>query len=368
MAGEENNNPVDNAVEQNKGESLAETTQNTETVTDLTNTAPVPSDSAARTSPEELVPPVKPPRPLSPFAQAHLALTEAFPTIESNVVRAVLIGAEGKMDAAFNGLLSLTDPSYVVDESLFSGANTRSSGQAPLRSGRNAKSRTQPRSQIEEDEQLARMLADEERGSGRRTDASRQSRSHGRTSASGPSNNEEDRSFFDDDLPQIKADFAKGFTETKDKVNNWFDNFRKKMDSPEPILGGFLGGSNNANRGAHNSQGAQRGDASRRQRYYDGEPDEIDFKGIKLTDNDADDRPPMPPRPTEGGAKTGDEDDLYTSPQGGLPSKAKVSNNGDKKIPLKSSTLSGTAAEDDPFLISDSDEEAASPKKELEKK
>lgn len=263
--------------------------------------------------------PVKPPRPLSPFAQAHLTLSEAFPTIESNVVRAVLIGAQGKTEHAFNGLLSLTDPTYEVDESAFEDAQVLPPPPPPRQQQQQV--RRQPRTQMEEDERLARMLAEEERGGPSTQRQSQQQQGE----------YVDDRSFFEDDLPQIKADFTKGFNETKDKVNSWFENFRKKIDSPEPVVGN------------------QRGQSGGGRKYYDGEPDEIDFKGIQLNNNDQEEaRPAMPARP-------GDDEDLYTPRRAGASKKLVSNNSSVDKIPLKSSTVG--AAEEDPFLISDSEEE-----------
>jgi hypothetical protein len=51
-------------------------------------------------------PPPKPPRPLSPNAQAEITLIEAFPAIDTKVVKAVLVASGGKVEPAFNALLS----------------------------------------------------------------------------------------------------------------------------------------------------------------------------------------------------------------------------------------------------------------------
>jgi hypothetical protein len=52
------------------------------------------------------IPPPKPPRPASAQQQAHATLVEAFPDIESNVIKAVLVAAGYDVDRAFNALLS----------------------------------------------------------------------------------------------------------------------------------------------------------------------------------------------------------------------------------------------------------------------
>lgn len=52
------------------------------------------------------IPPPKPPRPMSPEQQAQNTLIEAFPDIDTNVVKAVLVASGGKVEPAFNALLS----------------------------------------------------------------------------------------------------------------------------------------------------------------------------------------------------------------------------------------------------------------------
>ncbi len=41
---------------------------------------------------------------------------------------------------------------------------------------------------------------------------------------------ENDRSFFDDDLPEIRKNIEQGFKETQKTVNKWITNFTKKLD------------------------------------------------------------------------------------------------------------------------------------------
>lgn len=53
-------------------------------------------------------PPPKPPRPVDPNAEAEATLIEAFPAIDLKVVKAVLLASGGKVEPAFNALLSRT--------------------------------------------------------------------------------------------------------------------------------------------------------------------------------------------------------------------------------------------------------------------
>lgn len=56
---------------------------------------------------DEEAPPAKPPRPMSPQAQAENTLIEAFPSVDAKVVKAVLVASGGKVEPAFNALLSM---------------------------------------------------------------------------------------------------------------------------------------------------------------------------------------------------------------------------------------------------------------------
>ena len=44
---------------------------------------------------------------------------------------------------------------------------------------------------------------------------------------------EPERSFFDDDLPEIGKNVKKGFIETQSKFNKWISDFRKRIDGDE---------------------------------------------------------------------------------------------------------------------------------------
>lgn len=91
----------------------------------------------------EAAPPPKPPRPMSPQAQAEATLIEAFPSMDAKVVKAVLVASGGKVEPAFNALLSMTDP------------ESQSDAPAPPQPPRP----TQQQRQMEQDERYARQLA-----------------------------------------------------------------------------------------------------------------------------------------------------------------------------------------------------------------
>jgi hypothetical protein len=96
---------------------------------------------------EEQAPPPKPPRPLSPSAHAENTLVEAFPSIDAKVVKAVLLASGGKVEPAFNALLSMSDPNFEND-------------MVPPPPPRKSSQR-QPVTQMEADERYARQLADQ---------------------------------------------------------------------------------------------------------------------------------------------------------------------------------------------------------------
>jgi hypothetical protein len=88
------------------------------------------------------IPPPKPPRPMSPQQQAQNTLIEAFPGIDSNVIKAVLVASGGKVEPAFNALLSMSDPNFTAEEA------------PPPQPPR------PQRTQLEQDEMYARQLAE----------------------------------------------------------------------------------------------------------------------------------------------------------------------------------------------------------------
>jgi hypothetical protein len=145
-----------------------------------------------------------------------------------------------------------------------------------------------PLSQLEADEQYARQLAEHYGGYGedRPRTTSRGSGGQPRRQQTGlqPNElNEDNRTFFDDDLPIIKENLKKGFLETQSKFNGWITNLRKKIDGEDedsPQQGYNASGSSNQYRGRRSGDGRQSGDYSR----YDADPQVLsdDFAGIQL--------------------------------------------------------------------------------------
>ena len=65
----------------------------------------VPTSDPPKPDSSDEAPPPQPPRPLGAQQEAENTLKEAFPGIESAVVKAVLIASGGKIEPAFNALL-----------------------------------------------------------------------------------------------------------------------------------------------------------------------------------------------------------------------------------------------------------------------
>ena len=150
----------------------------------------------------EEIPPQKPPRPADPNVQAQNTLIEAFPDIDTNVVKAVLLASGGKVEPAFNALLSMWLPRMFVWGLLtlyagMSDPNFKTEEAAPPKPPR-----PQPRSQLEQDEMYARQLAEHYQSQGGQQSqggyGSRESRPYARSNNQN-SQNKDDReySFFD---------------------------------------------------------------------------------------------------------------------------------------------------------------------------
>lgn len=80
--------------------------------------ANTPGDTVPQLPPQDSgddVAPPKPPRPANPLQQAEDTLKEAFPSIDSSVVRAVLRASGGNVEPAFNALLGLSTHSSSND-------------------------------------------------------------------------------------------------------------------------------------------------------------------------------------------------------------------------------------------------------------
>ncbi|MCJ1312826.1 ubiquitin-binding protein cue5 [Agyrium rufum] len=185
---------------------------------------PKPSTTPGTIIESEVPPPQQPRRPLSPRQQAENTLKEAFPSIDANVVKAVLTASGGHVEPAFNALLSMTDPSVAQQDEA-------PPPQPPRRP---------QQTQLEADEAYARRLAEQYNGSSHYErgssdpDAPRLPRRKKETGLK-PSElyDDRDRSFIDDDLPEIRDNIKKGFFETQTKVTNFIKNLQKKMNEED---------------------------------------------------------------------------------------------------------------------------------------
>ncbi|ODQ65654.1 hypothetical protein NADFUDRAFT_82659 [Nadsonia fulvescens var. elongata DSM 6958] len=172
-----------------------------------------------------ILPPPKPRRPTPPPSPEE-TLKEAFPGISPSIITAVLIASNGELGPAFNALLSMSDPSFKPDLPL------RKNPQQPVRSSQ---------SQIEEDERLARRLAqDYEKKAQRKnpnvinnnrrmreeTESNHDAAQHTRNK----SGSDDGFNFLEEEFPQIKATIEKGLNETKTTINTWMKNFQKKFE------------------------------------------------------------------------------------------------------------------------------------------
>ncbi|KAF2102844.1 hypothetical protein NA57DRAFT_29017, partial [Rhizodiscina lignyota] len=326
---------------------------------------------------EEQAPPPKPPRPMSPQAQAEATLIEAFPSLDAKVVKAVLVASGGKVEPAFNALLSMSDPSYEHDPP------------PPPQPPRP----TQAQHQLESDEQYARQLAAHyQSAEGFGAYGSRSRGDPPLPQARKDSNlkpnelyDDKEHSFFDDDLPVIRENVRQGFLQTQKTVNKWITDFRKRIDGDEED--GHPGQSSDSYQrqdygpsqsaqmyGIRKSQeGRRSGDRER----YDADPRVLsdDFTQLELRDEEA--PPPQPPRnrplanpdlfkPTPVAPHTGPVDEvdaLYRAP---TPTNRQPSPGngkpGKKWQPLTSLAPNPESEDNDPFSLGDSDEEEAKTK------
>ncbi|KAF2492081.1 hypothetical protein BU16DRAFT_467039 [Lophium mytilinum] len=317
---------------------------------------------------DEEAPPAKPPRPMSPQAQAENTLIEAFPSVDAKVVKAVLVASGGKVEPAFNALLSMSDPDFRAEET------------PPPQPPRPR----QPQSQLEADEQYARQLAQHYQsgapgyGSRERGDPPLPQRRQELGLKPNELYDDREHSFFDDDLPVIKENMRKGFLETQTTVNKWITTFRKKLDGDDEESDIVQPGSSQNQRqnygpsqseqlyGIRKSSEARRsGDRER----YDADNRVLgdDFEALELRDDEAQhsrsQRPlanpdlfkPTPVAPPQ----TGPVDEVEarerqtTSTQG---------NKGKKWQPLTSVAPHPEPEDHDPFSLGDSDEDEAKAK------
>lgn len=328
----------------------------------------------------EEIPPQKPPRPADPNVQAQNTLIEAFPDIDTNVVKAVLLASGGKVEPAFNALLSMSDPNFKTEEA------------APPKPPR-----PQPRSQLEQDEMYARQLAEHYQSQGGQQSqggyGSRESRPYARSNNQN-SQNKDDReySFFDDDLPEIRKNIEQGFQETQKTVNKWITSFKKKLDGePEdydqygnpvrrerehgqPSHGRQNYGPSQSDQmyGIRKSAEQRRSGDMRRSadhNRYDADNRVLgdDFAQLELRDNEhqprssSRNRPsanpdlfkPTPVSPPQSGP-VDEVDALYRNPS---PNSQGGKSGGKKWQPLTSIAPNPEADEHDPFSLGDSDDE-----------
>ncbi|KTB18614.1 Ubiquitin-binding protein CUE5 [Nakaseomyces glabratus] len=151
-----------------------------------------------------------------------LQLKEAFPNIEEQYVKAVIIASQGALDPAFNALLFLSDPESGKDIELPREPVQQNPSLPPRRK----------QTQLEQDEMLARQLDKEynrkRRGERRHHNEREASRNYERY------NNddlEEDSwsQFVEKDLPEITARAKGSLQETATKVGTWFNGVKKNF-------------------------------------------------------------------------------------------------------------------------------------------
>lgn len=241
--------------------------------TEASKAAPAATPSNPPTTASDEVPPPKPPRPMTEQQKNEAILKEAFPSIESSVIKAVLIASGGRIDPAFNALLGMSDPDAVQHD-----VEDVPPPQPPR--PQNAQS------QLEADEAYARQLAEhyesaeyEARTSNRGLPG--QPRRRQQTGLR-PNELYDDRehSFIDDDLPVIQEQLKKGFQETQTKVNGWFKDLKKKFDEQ------FDEGEGSSQQQGRYG-GPAGGESTRRSRdyeRYDADPELLsdDFAGMKF--------------------------------------------------------------------------------------
>ncbi|KAH7116195.1 hypothetical protein B0J11DRAFT_539419 [Dendryphion nanum] len=355
------------------------------------------------------IPPPKPPRPLSPQQQAENTLIEAFPSIDSKVVKAVLVASGGKVEPAFNALLSMSDPNF-ENETPPPQPPRPTQQQRPQQ--QQQQQQQHPRSQLEADEQYARQLAQhyqsgyDGHGSQQRGDPSFQNQRR----QTGPNQNDNDNrehNFFDDDLPVIRKNIEQGFRETQTKVNKWIFDFKKKLDG-EPDEYDQYGNpvykpspSQGQGQGQGYGQGQGHGQGQSRQNYGPSQSDQLygirksaeqrrsadrerydsdnrvlgdNFEALELRDDEApqqrSNRPlanpnlfkPTPVAPPQSGP-VDEVDALYRNPSPSQQSGVTGSKAGNKKWqPLTSVAPHPEPDDHDPFSLGDSDEEDAKTK------
>ena len=348
--------------------------------------SPTPRKSVSfqETQQEDEAPPTKPPRPLSPQQQAENTLIEAFPSIDTKVVKAVLLASGGKVEPAFNALLGMSDPDFRPEED----AAPPPPPQPPRPTTR------APQTQMEADEMYARQLA-EQYNSGTGAPRAQNRYNQREPGRRGPNQQprryeddeeEHERNFFDDDLPEIGKNIQQGFFDTQKKVNSWITNFKKKIDGDEGEDEDLYSSSRQnttsgrQNFGASQSEqmyGIQKRAEQQQQQQrrsteanrYDADPHELgedEFERLELRDDEA--PPPQPPRTS---SRKAPNPDLFKSqprpPQSGpvdeVDAAERSTSNaaGDQEKSKKWQPLTSVTPhpeeDNDPFSLGDDDEE-----------
>jgi hypothetical protein len=272
--------------------------------TDATATAPsnpttTSSGADAPAAGSGDAPPPKPPRPLTEAQKNQKMLKEAFPTIDDSVIKAVLTASGGRIEAAFNALLEMTDPEAAERD--------RPPPPPPRPVAEPIGDTSTDFAQLQADEQYARQLAEhyENVGAYEARTANRGyrsgsggPRSRGQQAGIGPQDDyDREHSFIDDDLPVIKESLRKGFLETQTKVNSWFTNLKKKIDEQfdeDDERRGQGGGSSSFMGRPTRDQTRRSADYER----YDADPELLsdDFAGMKFHSDGS--MSSLPPRAT----------------------------------------------------------------------
>ncbi|KAF7552971.1 hypothetical protein G7046_g7241 [Stylonectria norvegica] len=325
--------------------------------------SPVPPTTTTFSSTTEAAPP-KPPRPVTETQKNVDILKEAFPTVETSVIKAVLSASGGRVEPAFNALLEMTDPDAVQNEP----------EEAPPPQPPRPQNQRQL-SQLEADELYARQLAEHFDNVGAyESRTSNRNGPGGRPRQGQPerSSDDRERSFVDDDLPIITENLRKGFVETQTRVNGWITNLKKKIEE------NFDESEESTQR---QSEPFRRpGEPSRRSGdydRYDADPEVLtdDFAGMKLSaDGTPVNRPmantgmykPPPssssPKPQTSGRRVGfkeetEEINMYdTSPRVPPKDAPGGSARASKWQPL-STVAPSPITDNDPFSLGDSEDE-----------
>nr|POE49360.1 cue domain-containing protein 5 [Quercus suber] len=343
--------------------------------------SPSPNSRVSFSEQTQEIPPQKPPRPANPQQEATNTLIEAFPSIDTKVIKAVLMASDGRVEPAFNALLGMSDPDFQPDEA--------AAPQQPPRP-----TQRQPMSQMEADERYARQLAEQYSGAQRAHQYNQGPRGLNQQRPIYEEDN--DRSFFDDDLPEIGRNIQQGFQETQKKFNSWITNIKKRIDGEDDddddlYASSQAGSRQNTNKwqgrqnfgssqseqmyGIRKSAEAQR--RSTEAQRYDADPHELgdeEFERLELRDEEV--PPAQPPRSS---SRQKPNPDLFKSqpkpPQAGPvdevdaaerqsagqdPGKAK------KWQPL-TSVAPNPEEDNDPFSVGDDEDESKEKSEEVRK-